>query len=968
MRAYPLLYLLSSSPPPSHSSAQFILQGVIAPAADAKLPVDPIHFHQQSRAHVHQQANCPRQRIASSLTAFALYTCCWRLACLLVSRLTLAPLPLCTMADPATNPEHKVSRYRSQRQKAQRAQEDDAANVPEVPHVDSSPQDDSVARSKSRYHRKRGNTAAGDDQARATTSHGHDDVPFSHALEASSSPPDRYIRPTTANAPPSRHATQRNDAHRERRMSPPTRPGAHELRRFPSETYDSSSEQEHTRRVTPSLPIYSQTPPAQVTGELFPPPRPEPAEPTPPPVRRDGPPTSDQIKATKSTSALPRYLDESEDEGGCFGLFKRKKEPTNAANMARPVSDHRPKYIKAGGGGVMPGSDAPVSAVNAGDRRVLVECGKSRMMFPVTPTTTCVDLIKSASTTMSERIDVKSAVLLEHFGTVGIQRPLRRYESVRNVMNSWDSDRQNCLILVDPATGSSESELSMEGAPKKRPEEAFWLLTYSQRPGKWEKRFITLKSDGQITCQKDLDKPRDQVNVCHLSDYDIYTPTPEKIKKKIKPPKKMCLAIKSQEKSSMFETTENFVHFFCSNDRRTADDFYDAVQNWRSWYLVHVLGDVKKPQSPNNAEKDGGISTSFTAHGHKKMDSTSSHYQLGSFKPLMDADADQIGRRPSQRQGPRAVRDLMAENRNLQAESNIAPTRRPSTRKQQGPPKAKLAEDEPLVNLTRFTSADDRRPSTTGQVDEFSPSGLLGRSVSHRQREAATRTQQLSVAENNHLNRQVSADGLRRQSSTRRNIPASRQGPSGDIGRSNSTRAAGKPLVDLTPKYPEPAQHNPRVPKGRGHHPDNVGPGGLIDAATSPDDPLGIPASTDWRGRNHVPASDLTKQRSNSRSGADHQRSLRPTASQRRPPTARPTTARAAASDHATGGSAFTGEGLLASSQEGWGGGTKGRGVIDGSRAKGPMVDFSGENRFAQGSLLNRVEREQGVAGPVIER
>jgi hypothetical protein len=155
---------------------------------------------------------------------------------------------------------------------------------------------------------------------------------------------------------------------------------------------------------------------------------------------------------------------------------------------------------------------------------------------------------------------------------------------------------------------------------------------------------------------------------------------------------------------------------------------------------------------------------------------------------------------------------------------------------------------------------------------------------------------------------------------------------------------------------------------GRGYQPENVGPGGLIDAATSPEDALGIPSSTDWRGRNHTQTHELTKQRSNSRSGADFQRGLRPTASQRRPATARPTTARAAASHDAVSGSAFTGEGLLAKSQGGWGDGTKGRGVIDGSRAKGPMVDFSGENKFAQGSLLNRVEREQGVTGPVIER
>lgn len=615
----------------------------------------------------------------------------------------------------------------------------------------------------------------------------------------------------------------------------------------------------------------------------------------------------------------------------------------------------------------MPGGDAPVSAVNTGDRKVLIECGKSRMIFPVTPTTTGVDLIKSAATTMSENIDVKSAVLLEHFGSVGIQRPLRRYEYVRNVMNSWDSDRQNSLLLVDPRTGNSEAELSMAGAPSKRPEEAYWLLTYSQKPGKWEKRFITLKSDGQITCQKNLDKTRDQFNVCHLSDYDIYTPTQEKIKKRIKPPKKLCLAIKSQQKSSMFETTENFVHFFCSNDRQTTDDFYDAVQSWRSWYLVHVLGEGLKPQSPNNQEKEGGISTSFTAHGHKKMDSTASHYQLGSFKPLMDAS--QIGRNPSQRQNARAARVAPAEDRNNSSDDAKAPAKRPSTRRQNGPPKAKLAEDEPLVNLARQRSADAGRTSSDhSRPEEFNNSGLLGRSYSQRQREAASRdakSQDPFTKGNNLLN--STTDGPRRQISTRQN----RRGNTNDLNRSSSTRINNgpgeyKPLVDLTPQYREPPQHHP---KGRGHHPDQVGPGGLIDAATSPDDPLGVPSSIDWRGRSAAPAHHTTQQRSTSRSGADHQRSmLRATASQRRPATARPTTARAPASDSATNGKAFTGEGLLANSQSGWGGGTKGRGVMDGSKAKGPMVDLNLDNQFTQGSLLNRVEREQGPTGPVIER
>ena len=106
-------------------------------------------------------------------------------------------------------------------------------------------------------------------------------------------------------------------------------------------------------------------------------------------------------------------------------MFRKKKEPVSAADktpIAREASNRGPRAILAGGGGVVPGTDAPVSAVNAGDRRVLVECGRSKMLFPVTPTTTPVDLIKSASTTMSEHIDVKSAIVLEYFGSVGVQQ------------------------------------------------------------------------------------------------------------------------------------------------------------------------------------------------------------------------------------------------------------------------------------------------------------------------------------------------------------------------------------------------------------------------------------------------------------------------------------------------------------------------------------------------------------------
>lgn len=202
------------------------------------------------------------------------------------------------------------------------------------------------------------------------------------------------------------------------------------------------------------------TPPSAPTGELFPPPRP-----IEKPVRHDGPPTSGQIRATRSLTELPHY--EEEADSGCFGgWFKRKRGDAspvdNAAIERQRDSKGELLPIRPGGGGIVPGTDAPVSAVNAGDRLVLVEFGRSKRVFPVTPTTTSLDIVKSASICMSGNINVKSAVLLEYFGTVGVQRPLRRYEYVRNVMNSWDSDKQNSLLLVDPASGTVEPELKQD--------------------------------------------------------------------------------------------------------------------------------------------------------------------------------------------------------------------------------------------------------------------------------------------------------------------------------------------------------------------------------------------------------------------------------------------------------------------------------------------------------------------------
>lgn len=576
-------------------------------------------------------------------------------------------------------------------------------------------------------------------------------------------------------------------------------------------------------------------------------------------------------------------------------------------------------------------------------------------------------------------------------------------------MNSWDDDKQNALIVVpSAAAGVNINALTASHVPQGKPAETSFVMYYSQKVGSWDKRLITIRQDGQVVMTK-KPKDKDTTNICHLSDYDIYMPTAKQMSKKIRPPKKMCFAIKSQQKTSMFMSTNNYVHFFCTSDRTSGTDFYDAVHSWRSWYLVNVMGEGKKqtrtaPELASPERRTGATAYGSppqqpaASHQHHASDASEmSRYQLGSFKPLVDlSDFDA---RPA------------SSHSQTQAEptNNQLPTRRVSTRDRKHPPSSlprhlQLADDEPLANLAnnRRGSLDvtQTQPSPSSR-DTFAASGLLGRSYSQRQRAAQEREkQERETAANpftsgpNLLNGGGGGGGgdlPHRTASTRRpdtssgcaNASDLRRGPSTrnrgsvDLARSASTRAGReppKPLVDLTPRYREPPQH---VKKGKGFRPDQVGPGGLVENATSPEDLIGAPPAQDWRGRNHanVGASRAHGAAAAGRSQQQQQQHARPYATP---------------SPHAAGGAlingaanrdqlpgrggeetAFTGGGLLAHAGQGFGGQTTGRGVMSGNaagRSGKPMLDVQEQSRYVPGSLLAGVERSEGPRGPVVDR
>ncbi|KAJ5272381.1 hypothetical protein N7478_007506 [Penicillium angulare] len=586
-----------------------------------------------------------------------------------------------------------------------------------------------------------------------------------------------------------------------------------------------------------------------------------------------------------------------------------------------------PRYIGVGGGGIVPGTDAPISAVNAGERYVLLQYSDVTLYMPITPSTLVSDLLLSASEQLHSDIDPEKFILIESFHQVGLQRPLRRYEHVRDVMNSWAHDGDNRLIIIPPSSIDALDQVDAQKVPSEKPAETTVYLYHSQRPRKWDKRYVTLRPDGQIVISK-KENSKDHTSICHLSDFDIYSPNPRAMTKEIKPPKKICFAIKSQEKSSMFLSTENFVHFFSTSDRNNADKWYNIVQQWRSWYLVHTLGALQSFESESPHTK---------------------HYPTENGSQGISTDSHLLNRIPGPTDPGSRMRPSMDQTRSSALKDAFS--RKQSTREHRPPPSRQFPELRAINTHTSDTSDDGPlvKGITPEEIEEetFSPTGLLGRSYTQRHRAMRERQENEKRANQDPFN----PEGLLNEEQIQ--SPTIAPPTSTLITRTKSIKQSNKPLIDLTPVFKEAPQH---IRKGRGVTVDSGMP--LIEAATGPEltpSCMSIPPAATWRRPpapapaqaqvTDIPPVPQIRTRANTIRSVRHASQPRPGTSSAGASPSSPAVPFLPNSLLASNGYASTGAGVPI-----------GHGVATGDRnATRPMLDMSPQSPFAEGSLLHQL-------------
>ncbi|KAI7903528.1 uncharacterized protein BX663DRAFT_560507 [Cokeromyces recurvatus] len=208
--------------------------------------------------------------------------------------------------------------------------------------------------------------------------------------------------------------------------------------------------------------------------------------------------------------------------------------------------------------------------------------------------------------------------LFEIDNSRGVERPLREWEIVLNVLTAWDADASNALLVKKYSyhhTLTSECVLQKKIAPMHG-----WL-SIEYKKGKWQKRYCFIKENA-IYHAKDNQGTSSSI-LCHLATYDVYTLfQPLKIS-----PTPYLFAIKAQEKSSMFEKESDYIRFLAVEDQTALRDWVLSIRCAKSYIQYqHYPNRVINPLAPISLECILEDQSTNSIRRHKSTRDLNSNY------------------------------------------------------------------------------------------------------------------------------------------------------------------------------------------------------------------------------------------------------------------------------------------------------------------------------------------------------
>ncbi len=180
----------------------------------------------------------------------------------------------------------------------------------------------------------------------------------------------------------------------------------------------------------------------------------------------------------------------------------------------------------------------------------------------------------------------------------GIERPLREYEMITDVVNVRAHPKTDFLLIKRTELSPY---LSLRSVPISSPALAGWVYV-QDRKKKWNKRWLELRDHGLYHAKNE--KGKDEMPICQISSFDVYLVDSSAVKM----PKVNGFALRSQDPITMFEKPDqDYVHYFSLTDPAAHRDWVRAILNARSYILRQEKAILFQVESPLSSNQDAPL-------------------------------------------------------------------------------------------------------------------------------------------------------------------------------------------------------------------------------------------------------------------------------------------------------------------------------------------------------------------------
>ncbi|SCV68545.1 BQ2448_666 [Microbotryum intermedium] len=305
------------------------------------------------------------------------------------------------------------------------------------------------------------------------------------------------------------------------------------------------------------------------------------AETATPPMIRRGSDMSSRASSSPSSLSMVRASSRLADA-------ERKVAPASPLSRSMNAASGSTTVVRAGPS-AGPVKEHRIYIQDDSQLHIIVQCGPMTACGEIVETARCQGLLNSGS-------DMEGGFSLwEICKQLGLERPIREYELVSDVLKTWEHEsnylciRRTVVLCAQKLTRHFVFSNQLRPQPLV-PRGDTVQLELNDR--KWSKRYIEVR-EGNVTHAKS-EKAKDSSTLCRLATSEIFYVTPTTSQAR-KAPKPFCFALKSKLPRAQFEDESEYCHFVSVKTNDELSMWMKTITEARN---VFERQNVSLPMSP----------------------------------------------------------------------------------------------------------------------------------------------------------------------------------------------------------------------------------------------------------------------------------------------------------------------------------------------------------------------------------